>query len=279
MTFNEILYEMTRRGELITDLEEIPLLSIGTQAGVPNSGDDEIDGAILHLAQRCAGNMTYAVPVNGESMQGVGILSGDVLVVDPSRVPRDNDIVVAWLNDGSTVKTYCRDPQGHVWLVPANDRFEPRMITADDQFSIFGVVIEILRRFPSAPALDTAQRIREAQQRMASPDAPNPPSVSQIAAALRQVMPQIRIQRHWYAIYRVLADRHVITANDFRGFGNLMREVLGDSCPKLNLHDLRSMAVDSFAMPVSKWNVNDAPVSSSRYFEYLELAHSFDEKL
>ena len=90
---------------------------------------------------------TFFVRVSGDSMIGVGIQSGDILVVDKSLRARDGSVVIAVLDGDFTVKTlrHCRD--GSVWLMPANPQFQPINVTERPDFAIFGVVTACIHQF------------------------------------------------------------------------------------------------------------------------------------
>lgn len=65
---------------------------------------------------------TYFVKVEGDSMIGRGIQPGDLLVVDRSLPPENDDVIIACVNGDFTVKTYRRDAKG-IHLVPANPNY------------------------------------------------------------------------------------------------------------------------------------------------------------
>ena len=54
---------------------------------------------------------TFMMRAESDSMRDSGILSGDLLIVDRSRTPRRNDIVIA-VADGAFVMTYFNDIGG-----------------------------------------------------------------------------------------------------------------------------------------------------------------------
>ena len=66
----------------------------------------------------------FALRVRGESMLNAGILPGDLVVVQQQETARNGEIVVAMIEDEATVKTYSRK-NGHVWLLPENEAYEP----------------------------------------------------------------------------------------------------------------------------------------------------------
>jgi DNA polymerase V len=90
---------------------------------------------------------SYYVRVCGESMTGLGILDGDICLVDRQEDIYDGNIVVAFVNGGLTVKTLdtSTKEQGYLRLIPANPAFKPIIIDADDQFILQGKVTSIHR--------------------------------------------------------------------------------------------------------------------------------------
>jgi len=75
---------------------ELPLYSSRPQAGFASPGDDQIE-KVLDINDLVVKNpaSTFFVRVEGDSMEGAGIFSGDVLVVDRSITAKDGRIVVA----------------------------------------------------------------------------------------------------------------------------------------------------------------------------------------
>ena len=85
----------------------------------------------------------FALRVRGESMLNAGILPGDLVVVQRKETARNGEIVVAMIEDEATVKTYSRQ-NGHVWLLPENDAYEP----IDGTYAqILGKVVAVVRRY------------------------------------------------------------------------------------------------------------------------------------
>ena len=85
----------------------------------------------------------FALRVRGESMLGVGILPGDLVVVHRQQTARNGEIVVALLGDEATVKTFSRK-DGNIWLLPANPDFSPIDGTG---CSILGRVSAVVRQY------------------------------------------------------------------------------------------------------------------------------------
>jgi DNA polymerase V len=88
---------------------------------------------------------TFYVRAQGDSMVDVGILSGDVLVVDRSITARHEDIVIACLHGELTVKTLELKPD--VLLRPKNKAYKAIHINEESGLEIFGVVISVIRKY------------------------------------------------------------------------------------------------------------------------------------
>lgn len=85
----------------------------------------------------------FALRVRGESMLNAGILPGDLVVVQRQQTAHNGEIVVAMIEDEATVKTYSKQ-NGHVWLLPENEAYEP----IDGTYAeILGKVAAVVRRY------------------------------------------------------------------------------------------------------------------------------------
>ncbi len=123
-----------------------PLFSESVQAGFPSPAQDHIEKQLdlnEYLVRHPAA--TFFVRVEGESMSGARIQSGDILIVDRSLEPADKKIVVAVLDGEFTVKRL-RISNGKLQLVPENDAFSPVEISDDTDFQIWGVVTYIIHK-------------------------------------------------------------------------------------------------------------------------------------
>ena len=100
---------------------------------------------IMHRWQPSPEDMLKVV---GMSMQGAGILDGDLVAVHRTPEVRSRQIVVARIEDEVTVKRYSQ--KGNiVWLLPENSDFEPIRVDPREQpFMIEGVVVGVVRAQP-----------------------------------------------------------------------------------------------------------------------------------
>ena len=124
----------------------LPLLLTRVPAGFPSPADDYVD-QILDLNDLVgAGVGTYYFRAEGESMTGVGIFPGDVLVVKRGAEPRSGDVVIAALDGEFTVKRYVRRGR-QAWLVPENEGYDAIEIQPGHELVVYGVVTHALHTF------------------------------------------------------------------------------------------------------------------------------------
>lgn len=83
----------------------------------------------------------FMLKVKGDSMIDVAICDGDFVVIRSQKGCEKGEIVAAMIDGEATVKTFSVK-DGHIWLLPANDSFEP--INGDD-CEILGKVTAVLR--------------------------------------------------------------------------------------------------------------------------------------
>ncbi len=122
----------------------VPLFGAGVCAGFPSPADDHIE-EIIDLNELLVRNppATFYIRAVGVSMIRVGIMDGDILVVDRSEIGCHGDIVVACLDNEFNVKTLRVEGTGQtrrVWLVPENEDFQSVEIESERDFKIWGVV-------------------------------------------------------------------------------------------------------------------------------------------
>ncbi|MDL5156412.1 transcriptional repressor LexA [Actinomycetospora termitidis] len=84
----------------------------------------------------------FLLKVVGDSMVDAAITDGDWVVVRQQPNAENGEIVAAMLDNEATVKTYKRR-DGHVWLLPANEAYEP---IPGDEATVLGKVTAVLRR-------------------------------------------------------------------------------------------------------------------------------------
>ncbi|HGO5822926.1 TPA: transcriptional repressor LexA [Mannheimia haemolytica] len=87
----------------------------------------------------------YLLKVNGNSMEKIGILDGDLLAVHKTNNARNGQVVVARVNDEVTVKRL--EKKGSlVYLHPENDELKPIVVDpAQEYIEIEGIAVGVIR--------------------------------------------------------------------------------------------------------------------------------------
>ena len=126
---------------------EIPVVSTAISAGFPSPALDFIDLSIdmnKHLIKRPSS--TFYGRVKGQSMKDVGITDGDLLVIDKSIPPKNDQIAVCYVDGEFTIKKI-KFEQDICWLIPANDAYQPIRVTSQNDFLIWGIVTHVIKAF------------------------------------------------------------------------------------------------------------------------------------
>lgn len=86
----------------------------------------------------------FALEVTGSSMTDAGIFEGDLVLVDTKKEPRDQDIVVALVDNENTLKRLIKK-SGKTYLKAENKNYED--IHPLTELQVQGVVTAMIRRF------------------------------------------------------------------------------------------------------------------------------------
>lgn len=124
----------------------LSLMSSEVKAGFPSSADDHVTEQLdlnEHLITHPSA--TFFVRVDGDSMQGASIQSGDILIVNRALEPQSGHIVVAVLNGEFTVKRLQRT-DNTVSLIAENKEYPSIIVSPEDDFSVWGVVTYVVHK-------------------------------------------------------------------------------------------------------------------------------------
>lgn len=124
----------------------LPYAHQGIQAGFPSPAQDYISETIdLNRELITHPAATFYGRVTGESMTGDGIDPDDIVVIDRSLQPQDGDLAVCCVDGDFTLKRIKLE-KDQIWLIPANEHFDPILVTPDSRFEIWGVVTYTIKR-------------------------------------------------------------------------------------------------------------------------------------
>ena len=127
-------------------LFKLPYFDVGVAAGFPSPAEDYAEHPLdLHelLIEHPAA--TFFVRVQGDSMKGAGMQSGDILIVDRSLTAQSGKIVVALIDGEFTVKRL-KIEEEKIFLIPENPRYPSIEVAAESDFQVWGVVTYVIHR-------------------------------------------------------------------------------------------------------------------------------------
>ena len=127
----------------LTALPKLMLTPV--KAGFPNPAEDArsvgLDLNELVVRHPVA---TYYLRVDGDSMTGAGIATGDIVVVDKSLEPKSGSIVIAAVEGEFTLKYLKRDGREKAWLVAAHPDYPAIALHEATDVQIWGVVTYVI---------------------------------------------------------------------------------------------------------------------------------------
>jgi repressor LexA len=125
---------------------DVPIVGRIT-AGLPMYAQSQWDGSVTVDAEVFRGENLFALRVKGDSMQGAGILEGDLVICEPRQYANNGEIVVALLGgEEATVKRFFLR-EGHIELRPENPAYTP-LRCGFSEVLVQGKVIGLLRALP-----------------------------------------------------------------------------------------------------------------------------------
>jgi repressor LexA len=123
----------------------IPLYG-NVAAGEPIFADDNIQGYIALEKNIRGHHLHFALKVKGDSMVDSGIYDGDIVIVRKQNSADDGEVVIALLDDETTVKTL-RNSKISAYLEASNAKYKSII---NKPFQIIGKVIELRRQLANA---------------------------------------------------------------------------------------------------------------------------------
>ncbi len=117
--------EVTGTGhDEIDEIVRIPLLG-NVAAGLPLMAEENLEGHIKIAASSLSDGSHFALHVQGDSMQGAGILDGDIGIFIQRQTADNGDIVIARINDEAvTLKRFYRE-KNRIKLKAENPVYPP----------------------------------------------------------------------------------------------------------------------------------------------------------
>lgn len=247
----------------------VPIYDVSVPAGIPNEVGDPLKGEYILLPRSMVGmNPTIVVGVTGDSMKDAGFEEGDRLELRLTPCAKDGDIVVAEIDGKCTVKTFFTDDGGDHWLVPSNEAYDAIRLTEEMQVRIVGVVVGHIKQCPRTSFNTCMKSVKRSRGKLGD----KPLTRARVERVIVRMADEVKHGRQWYAVYRSMVDKRAHDEGAYSDFCDMVERLVPEHEHLPVASELRRLAVQSFRKPASLWDRSDAPVSGSRFDDYLRIA-------
>jgi repressor LexA len=123
----------------------VPLIG-SVAAGLPITAIENIDGYITLDRSIFRGDDLFALRVKGNSMTGMGILNGDIVVVRKKTTAENGEVVVVIIDGDATLKRFIRD-RDTVLLRAENPDYSDILLSSVNSIQIAGKLVGVIRKY------------------------------------------------------------------------------------------------------------------------------------
>lgn len=259
----------------------VPYYDMGISCGLPNEMGDIPPELMAVPGALTTGRTVSFVRAQGDSMIGVNIHDGDLLMVESTSRFRNQDIVAAKINGEDVLKSYYMDEYGRHWLVPSNNHYDSILLTEDMDVRFVGRMVWNMQRDVHESVCNIRQSIERYLNKNGETLAKTQKQLTRedVEKALLSIASQVKRGRHWLGPCRVLMDSGYIPKNRYDLFCDVVCSVLPDHQHLPQETELRRMAVDCFSKPFDTWSDEKAPVHGQHYQGYYDAGAAMLRKL
>lgn len=136
----QLIYNITDIDKVI--IHQLPDCGIPVKAGLPDAYLQDLHNKIDTKEILGLKDETVIYRASGDSMIGKGIYDDTILIGHRGQIPENGNIVIAWLNDGCTVKEYHKDPDtGTITLIPHNAAYHPIVVDPQRDYFVIQAIV------------------------------------------------------------------------------------------------------------------------------------------
>ena len=123
---------------------QVPLVG-QIAAGSPILAEENLEGYVNYTSPNIHADpsMLFALRVRGESMIEVGIMDGDIIIIEKCSYAENGQIIAALVDGEATVKTFYKE-NGHFRLQPENRTYKPIIV---NEVTVLGRVVACMRYY------------------------------------------------------------------------------------------------------------------------------------
>ena len=123
---------------------EVPLIG-AVAAGKPITAIENLEGHITLDRNLFRGEGLFTLRIKGESMKDIGVLDGDIVIVQQQSTADNGEVVVAIIEGEATLKRYIKKDT-EVILRAENPEYEDLVISSDRDIWIAGKMVGMMRK-------------------------------------------------------------------------------------------------------------------------------------
>lgn len=137
--------EKKKEDALLNAMVEIPLYG-KIAAGTPIEAIADENEKFSVPYEMVRGGQYYALKIEGDSMEGIGILNGDTVIIKKADTAQNGDIVVALVDNCEATLKQIKKEGPEVLLIPKNDAYEVRRLPAS-RVKVQGILSSLVRSY------------------------------------------------------------------------------------------------------------------------------------
>lgn len=123
----------------------VPLIG-SVAAGSPITAIENIEGYVTLDRTLFNGEGLFALRIRGDSMTGMGILNGDIVIVKSQPQASHNEVVVVIIDGDATLKRFIRE-NGTIRLRAENPQYEDIVLDPASSIQIAGRLLGVIRKY------------------------------------------------------------------------------------------------------------------------------------
>jgi len=123
---------------------EVPLIG-SVAAGKPITAHENLEGHITLDRDLFKGEGLFTLRIKGDSMKEIGVLDGDIVIVQQQSSAVNGEVVVAIIDGDATLKRYIKE-ENRIILRAENPQYDDIVVTSDRDIWIAGKMVGVMRK-------------------------------------------------------------------------------------------------------------------------------------
>ncbi|NLW30843.1 MAG: transcriptional repressor LexA [Fibrobacter sp.] len=123
----------------------IPIIG-SVAAGKPITAIENIDGYVTLDKSIFRGEGLFALRIRGDSMNGIGILNGDIVVIRRKSTAENGEVVVVVIDGDATLKRFVKE-KNRICLRAENPAYSDIELSSVSSIQIAGKLVGVIRKY------------------------------------------------------------------------------------------------------------------------------------